>query len=181
MRSTLGRLPRAGAGDAPEHRAGNEPRAARVVEVEEPADHLAGAVEARYGPEVHVHHLPGLAVDPQAAEGERDAAGRHVSVERRRVELLRPVRFRRLDIARSLAVLDRVIELDTFVYGSVVVVNGLHELLRVDAFELGRELLDRICGDLGHELDAVFGAEQLRHLRIEDLPRELPGLLQDLA
>ena len=73
------------AGDFSEYRARNEPGAAGVVEVKEPPDHLARAVKAGDGLQVHVHHLSGLAVHAQSAERESDTAGGHVSVERRRV------------------------------------------------------------------------------------------------
>src|SRR3954468_11954418 len=62
------------AGDAPEHRARGQAGAARIVEIEDAADQLAGGVEARDRLVIHVHHLA-LIGDAQATEGEGDAAG----------------------------------------------------------------------------------------------------------
>src|SRR5205814_7915675 len=53
--------------------------------------------------------------------------------------------------------------------------------LLVGVVELGHQLLQRIGGDLGHLLDAVLVAHLLLNLAVEDLPGELPGLLQDYA
>ena len=36
----------------------------------------------------------------------------------------------------------------------------------------------RLRAHFGHARDAVLGAQQVEHLRVEDLPRELPGLLE---
>src|SRR4029079_6507164 len=55
------------------------------------------------------------------------------------------------------------------------------EFLGVDAVELAGELLDRIRRYLGDLADAVFVALQVLHLLVEDLPGELPGLLEDDA
>ena len=131
--------------------------------------------------EVDVEHLAAVLVDAQPAEGERDAAGRGVGVERRRVERLRPVRLRRLDADGALAVLDRVVERHVLAHRGVVLAHGLQKALRIHAFELGREFFQRVGADLGHELDAVLGAQQLGHLGVEHLPRELARLLQHLA
>ena len=79
------------AGDAAEHQAGDEPGAGRVVEIEDPADHLARRVEAGDRLVAQVEHLPALVVDAQPAEGEGDAAGHAVGLERRRVDDVRPV------------------------------------------------------------------------------------------
>src|SRR4030095_16636752 len=39
-----------------------------------------------------------------------------------------------------------------------------------------------VCGPhLGHAVDAVLGPQQVEPLRVEDLPGELPGLLEDGA
>ena len=55
--------------------------------------------------------------------------------------------------------------------------NGLDELVGVDAVELAGQLLDRVGRDLGDLADAVFVAQQMLHLLVEDLPGELAGLL----
>ena len=56
------------------------------------------------------------------------------------------------------------------------------ECLRIHPFKLCRELFQRAGLRLGHTADAVFAAQKMAHLGIEDLPRELPRLLhQHLA
>ncbi len=51
------RLIELAAGDAAEHRARHEPRAARVVEVEQPAHHFARRVKSRDAVEIEIEHL----------------------------------------------------------------------------------------------------------------------------
>src|ERR1700719_2691353 len=72
LRSIRGRR-RAGARsrDAAEQRAGYQPGAAWIVEVEQAADHFTGAVESRNRCQHHVEHLAARGVDAQAAESER--------------------------------------------------------------------------------------------------------------
>src|ERR1700741_2905201 len=72
----------AGAGDLAEHRAGDEAGAARVIEIEQPADKLAGGVEAGNWLLRRVEHSP-ISVDAQAAKRECDPAGRAVGLEGR--------------------------------------------------------------------------------------------------
>src|SRR5438309_658449 len=65
----------AGAGDATEHRTGNKTSAARVVEIENAAHHLAGAKKPGDEIQVDVKHLSAFRLDAQAAKREGDAAG----------------------------------------------------------------------------------------------------------
>src|SRR5205085_8794256 len=65
------------AGEAAEHGARDEPGAARVVEVEDPADHLAGSVEAPNLGRIVIEHL-GVRVDAETAESEGDPSGGRV-------------------------------------------------------------------------------------------------------
>ena len=59
--------------------------------------------------------------------------------------------------------------------------NGCGQLGCVDAVDLARQRIDRIGGDARDLANAIFVAQQRRDLRVEDLPRDLSGLLQDLA
>src|SRR5688572_13699564 len=72
----------AGSCDLAEHRAVGEPRAAGVVEPEDPAHQLARRVEALDRLCVGVDHLR-VGVDLQAAKAERDATSDSVGLERR--------------------------------------------------------------------------------------------------
>src|SRR5688572_27841729 len=58
---------RAAAGDAAEDRAAHEPRRARIVEIEKPADHLAGRIQTRDRAMVGVDDL-GVVRDAHTAE-----------------------------------------------------------------------------------------------------------------
>src|SRR3990170_2883529 len=107
---------RAAPRDAAEHRARHQSGAARVVEIEQPAHHLARAVEAGDLVEVHVEHLAGFTVDAQPPESEGDSAGGRVGIEWGRIERLRPVRLGRLDADGALAVLYGVVERHVFAY-----------------------------------------------------------------
>ena len=131
--------------------------------------------------EVHVEHLAGFAVDAQPPESERDAAGGCVRIERRRIERLRPVGFRRFDADRALAVLYGVVERHVFAYRGVVFAHGPEKVVRIHAFEFWGELFKGVRADLGHELDPVLGAQELGDLGVENLIRELAGLFQHLA
>src|SRR4030095_8147575 len=161
--------------------AGNQSSAARVVEVEETAHHLPGRIEARNGMEVEIEHLPGFLVYAQSAKSEGNAAGSRVGIERRRIERLRPVGLLRSDADGRFAVLDRMIELDVLLHRSIEFPDGLQKLIGVDTFELRSELFQSIRSHFCDEFDAVLRAQQILDLGIENLPRELPGLLQNLA
>src|SRR5262249_19793750 len=73
-RSGIARSRRAVAGNAAEHGAGHQAGAARIVEIEDAADQLAGGVEAGDRVHVAVDHLAGVGIDAHAAEREADAA-----------------------------------------------------------------------------------------------------------
>ena len=90
------------AGDPPEDGPGHEPAAARVVDMEEPAHHLAARVEPGNRLPARAEDLR-LRVHAYAAERERDAAGDGIGDERRRVERLRPVRLGQREAASSRA------------------------------------------------------------------------------
>src|SRR5689334_17678750 len=65
-------LPSGGsAGDLAEHRARHEARAARIIEIEQPADQFAGRIQAGDRLLRDVEHAA-VGVDPQAAERECD-------------------------------------------------------------------------------------------------------------
>src|SRR5262245_48669548 len=120
--------------DPPEDGTGGEPRATGIVAVEEPTDHLAGGVEAADGCPGRVEH-PGVPVNVDSAEGERDPAGDRVPVERRGIERLRPVRLRRVDEGRP-TILDRGVEGDVH-DGGVEVVDRAPEPVDIDPEPIG--------------------------------------------
>src|SRR3546814_6673583 len=78
-------------GGAAEDAACGQPGAARIVEIEQAADELSGGEKAGHRREVGVEHLRGLGIDPQAAEGEGDAAADLIGFERRLVDGMGPV------------------------------------------------------------------------------------------
>src|SRR5262249_17438455 len=84
------------AGEAPEDGARDEAGAARVVEVEDAADHLTGRVESLDLGRVVIEHL-GVGVDAKPAEGEGDPASGRVGLEGRLVDSVGPVRLHRLE------------------------------------------------------------------------------------
>ena len=75
------------AGDLSEDRSIGQSGATGVVEIEDAADHFARRVEPRNRLELGVEDLR-IGVDPQPAEGERDAAGDLVRLERRSSSVL---------------------------------------------------------------------------------------------
>src|SRR5215831_13061639 len=89
-RSVLSGARGAGAGDAPEHRARGQAGAAGIVEIEQPADQLARGIKPADRLVVGVHHLA-IRCDAHTAEGEGDATGHRVALERRSVDGVRPV------------------------------------------------------------------------------------------
>src|SRR5215472_10099403 len=89
-RSVLAGAPGRGTGDLAEHGARYESRAAGIIEIEQAADQFAGGIEAADRLIVGVEHFA-IGVDTQAAEGEGDAAGHGVGLERRRIYGVRPI------------------------------------------------------------------------------------------
>src|SRR4030088_1528428 len=102
-------LSRRGSGDPAEHGAGHQSGAAGIVEIEQVADKFAGRVQAGNDVAVAVDDA-GFGVDLEAAEGEGDAAGHGIGLERRLVDGVRPVRFWNWQANRAAAILDVGIE-----------------------------------------------------------------------
>ena len=69
----------------------------------------------------------------------------------------------------------------SLLHRGVVGADLLQEGLGVDAFQLARQLLQRVGAHLGHLLDAVLVAQLLGDLLVEDLPGEIARLLQHHA
>ena len=80
------------AGDPPEHRAGHQAGAARIVEVEQAAHQLARRVQAGNRMAVGIDDAA-LGIDLEPAEREGHPAGHRVGLERRLIDGVRPVRF----------------------------------------------------------------------------------------
>src|SRR6266849_2904109 len=164
-------------GDAAEYRAVGEAGSARVIEVEDSPGELPRREEARYRLAVGGNDLR-VGVDAQPAKGEGDPAGDRVGLEGRRVESVRPVRLVHGETRRAAPVLDVGIERDFGADRGVVASDLLQRGARVDVVELLDQLLERVCARLGHLLDAVLVAKQVRHFLVEHLPGELPGLAE---
>ena len=96
-------------GDPSEDRARHQAGAARIIEVEEAADQLARRIKSANRQPVGIDHRA-VGIDAQAAEGERDSAGDRVSLERRRIDSIRPVALVDREAARRAAVLDIGVE-----------------------------------------------------------------------
>ena len=93
------RAARRRAGGAAEDASRHQPGAARIVEIEQPADQLSRRGEAGDGQAVVIDDIaPGG--DLEAAEGEGDAAGDGVGLERRLIDGLGPVGFRHVQANR---------------------------------------------------------------------------------
>src|SRR5262249_37432061 len=179
-RSILARARGRSARDAAEHRARGQAGAAGIVEIEQSPDQFAGGIEAADRLVVGIEHF-GVGGDAHAAEGEGEAAGHRVALERRLVDGIRPVALVDGEALGASPVLDVRIERNVAAHGLIVLGDSLEKLLRVHAVELVREFLDRIGDDLGDLPDLVLVALQMLHLLVEDLPGELAGLLQHHA
>ena len=119
-----------------------------------------------------------MGVDRESAEGEGDAAGDGIGLERRSLYPVGPVGLGRGDPARTAAILHGRIEGSLRHHRVVVGPHGLEKARAVDAFHLRNEALQRVRLRPGHLPDAVLVPQQVGHLRIEHLPRHLTGLLQ---
>src|SRR5262249_30071767 len=173
-------LPRAAGpvpGDAAEHRACHQSGPARIIEVEQAADQLAGRIETADRLIVGIEDLA-VGGDAQAPEGEGDAAGHRIGLVGRRVERVRPVALVDGEPFGAPAILDVGIERNVGANRLVPFCDSLDELGRIDAVELASQLFDGVADRLGHLLDAVFIALQVLHLLVENLPGELAGLLE---
>ena len=120
-------------------------------------------------------------VDLQTAEAERDATGDSVGLEWRGVQRIRPIGLVHRQTLGTPSVLDVGIERNLGLHGGVVGFQRFERGLLVRIVHPGNQLLERVAGDPGHLLDAVLVAQLRLHLAVEDLPGELPGLLQDHA
>src|SRR4029077_11971989 len=178
IRLVLPRASRRGAGDLAEDGPGDEAGAARIVEIENAADQLAGRIEPADRLVVRVQHL-GIGIDAQAAEREGDAAGHRVGLIGRLVDGVRPIALVDGEPVGAAAILDVGIERHVPAHGGIVLRDGLDELRGIDAVELSGQLLDRVGGHLGDLADAVFVALQVLHLLVEDLPGKLARLLEN--
>src|SRR5262245_37438187 len=146
-----------GAGDAAEHGAVGEAGAARIVEVEDAADHLARRIEAWNRQAVGVDDAR-AGVDLDAAEGEGEAAGDGIGLERRLLDDDRPVGLRHGQPDGAASVLDVGVERYVPLHRGVVGGDGLQRLGGVDAVELLAELRQGVGRHLGDSLDAVLVA-----------------------
>src|SRR6476660_7494829 len=85
-------LPGCGACDLSENRPGHQAGAARIVEIEQPADQLARRVQASDCLSVGVDHAA-RGIDLQPAESKSDTASHGVGLEWRFFDCVGPVRF----------------------------------------------------------------------------------------
>ena len=131
---------------------------------EKPADHVpAGILDlAFFG-------------DADAAEGKCDAAGHREGVIRRRVQALRPVRFRRTDTARAFAVVLRGIE-RRVVDRIVERFDRFDDIFPIQARQFFRQRFDRIGADV--KAAVVLGAQQRAGLAVENLIGRAPRQAQ---
>ncbi len=85
------------------------------------------------------------------------------------------------EAARREPVADVRVERHLGARGGVERPHRLQKAARVDAFEPLGQRLETVGLFLGDARDAVFLAQQMRDLLVEDLPGEHAGLVQDLA
>src|SRR5215471_10352372 len=168
------------ASDAAEHGAVGEAGTARIIEVENAAHHLPSSEETGDRVSVRVDDAGG-GVDLDTTEGEGEAAGDGIGLERWFLDGDGPVGFSDRKPLRATAVLDVGVERHIPLHRRVEPLDGLKGLTGVDAVELFDELLERVGGRLGNALDAVFIAQEMQHLLVEYLPAELSRLHQDHA
>src|SRR5438105_6756120 len=164
-------------GHPSEDGAGHEAGAPRIVLVEEPGGELPARVEPPDLLAGGVHDLR-AGRDLEAAERERDAARHRKAEVRRGVQPLGPVRLRRRDAGRGLAVLDRGIE-GPGVDGRVELGHRAPERVRLDPGLL-RELRPARRVDARRPGERVRLLQQGRHLLVEDLKRGPQRLPHDL-
>ena len=159
-----------------EYCARDESAAARIIEVEQSAYHLACRIEPRDIASTDILHI-GVGRNLDAAESEGHAAGDGISLERRLVDRIRPIRFWNFKTRRAAAILDDRRKRHVLLHRFVVFRDRGEECFRIDAFQFTGELLQRIGDDLGYLLDTVFVAQQMLDFLIEYLPRKLPFLM----
>src|SRR5580698_6108429 len=163
-------------GDAAEDRTRHQARPARIVVMKEAANHLAASVQPRDRLPVGADDLRAI-VDLEPAERKRDAARNRPCRKRRRIEFLRPVRFRQRQSAGRHAVAIAGIEA-AVTGGHLVIVEraGRGFLIEIEfAHQIAKARgRDRFTGGI-----ARF--EQMLHLRIEDLPGHSARLVENDA
>src|SRR5579872_1292563 len=138
-------------GDLAKHRTRHQARAARVVVIEEAADQLPGRVQAGDRLLRHIEHPP-VGVDPDAAKGKGDTAGRAERLVGRLFERHRPVGLLDREALGGAPVLDRRIVRDVALNRGVVLADRLEERRLIDRRVLGHlvgQLLDGVRGYLG--------------------------------
>jgi hypothetical protein len=155
--------------------------AARIVLVEYAPDQLSRGVETGDRLVREVEH-PSVGVDLEPAESEGDPAGHDIAVIGRLIDRQSPVGLGHLEALGGYPVEDRgvVPGLErVFRAGRVELGDGLLQPLGIDVELLG-EPLDGVGRRLGHLADAVFVADVVVSLGIEDLHRGALGLLHHL-
>src|SRR5579859_4994674 len=127
-------------------------------------DHFAAGIKSRDRIPIGAEHLRAF-VDLKPAEGKRDAARHRISDERRRIELLRPVRFRQSESARrhpvALARIERSVT-----GGGVEFVESAYR-----SFAIEVEFADQVVEPFGGYRFArgVARFQQRSHFRVENL------------
>src|SRR5260221_2613252 len=124
----------------PEYSAVCQARAPGIVEPEDAAYQLAGGIQAGNRRAVRAHHLR-VGIDLQAAERERDAAGDRIGLEGRRIEGVRPVRFRNREAPRASSVLDVGVERNVGAHRAVVAFDFFQCIFMVDVVERAHQFL----------------------------------------
>ena len=94
----------------------------------------------------------------------------------RLIELIRPVTFGNIQSLGTASIQDSWVEVDIVHDRVIIFLNCFDELSRVDAFQFGRQFLDRIRGNLGDLADMVFVAQFVGDFLVENLPAELVWL-----
>src|SRR6516165_8407959 len=129
-----GTAPCGSAGNPAEHSACHKASAARIVEIENATDELACSVQPRDGMAVSVNDAS-LGVNLQPAKRKSDAASHSVSLERRRVYGVGPIRFWDWQSFSASAILSVRIELNIGVHRFVIVVDGSEGALRINILQ----------------------------------------------
>src|SRR5262249_22773751 len=134
--------------DPTEHCPRHQTGTAGIVEIEEPANQLAGGVEPWNRHVLDIEHMP-QRVDLQAAERERDPTSYRIGFEGRLLDRIRPVRLVDRQAYGALAVFDVGIEFDVTSNGGVVLPECLHESGGIDVLHPVRKLFEAVRTHLG--------------------------------
>src|SRR5262245_36111090 len=127
---------------------------------EKPMDHIAARIQDF-----------ALFSNADAAESKRDAAGDWKSIIGRRVQPLRPVRFRGTYSFSAFSVSFFPIEW-SIAHCVVEVVHGLQDVFPIQPRQLFRQRFERVSGNVGAAV--VFGAQERTRLTVKDLIRGSP-------